>query len=112
MFVLELSELLPVELLMFVWDIDPQTTLSAYRTRPIDLESDAVCRDCGGSEVDVRRLAGKIGCPVILERKQVDGVIVNLLRRHDECCSRRGRGMGGLTVDARGRDIESEERSD
>lgn len=79
---LVLLEFLPVKLLTLCRDVHPKATFSAYRACAMDLESDAVVRDGRRWEVDVRRVTMDIGTSIIMERKQVNDVVVDLLGRH------------------------------
>lgn len=79
---LVLFERLPIKLLMLAWNVHPQAPLSTYRARAFNFESYTVCWDCRWSEVDVWRISRKIGRAIVFERKEVDGVVVDLLWRH------------------------------
>lgn len=48
----------------------------------MDLKSDAVVRDGRRWEVDVRRVAVDVRAAIIMERKQVNDIVVDLLGCH------------------------------
>ena len=85
-------------MLAFARNIDPQASFPAYRARAVDLESHAVCWNGGRAEVDVWQFARQIGRAVVLERQEVDGVVVGLVRRHGVCCELKGRDELGAGV--------------
>lgn len=79
---LVLPELFPVKLFTLCRDIHPKATFSTYRACAVDLESDAVVRDGRRWEVDVRWVAVDVGTAIIMKRKQVNDIVVDLLGRH------------------------------
>lgn len=70
-------ELPPVKLLMLAGNVDPEAALSAYRAGAIDLEANAVCRNCGRWQVDVLS-ASEIRRAIVLQREVVNVVAVHL----------------------------------
>lgn len=82
MCLLVLFELLPVKLLMLAWNVDPQASLSAYRARAFNLESDAVRWSCRWREIDVSWLVRQIWRAIVSQWKLIDGAVVHLLWRH------------------------------
>ena len=91
---LVLPELFPVKLLTLCWNVHPKATLSAYRARAVDLESDAVVRDGRRWEVDVGWVAVDVGAAIVMERKQVNDIVVDLLGRHRRSELHKGISMG------------------
>lgn len=75
-------ELFPIKLLTLCRDVHPKTTFSTYRAGAVDLEPDAVVGDGRRWEVNVCRVAVDIGTAIIVERKQVNDIVVDLLGRH------------------------------
>lgn len=67
---------------MLARDVHPQTALSAYRARAVDLESHTVCWDGGWAEVYVWWIAGQIWRAIVFEGQEVDSAVVDLLWGH------------------------------
>ena len=82
---LVLLELLPVERLMLARDVHPQTPFPTYGACAVDLEPHTVRWDRWWRQVDVWRLAWKVWRAVVLERQEVDGLVVDFLRSHGGC---------------------------
>ena len=76
------GELLAVEELALCRNVDPKAPLTADRTGAIDLESDAIMRDCRRGEVDIVAMLQRRR-PVIPKGQQVDGRIWSHALRHD-----------------------------
>ncbi len=91
---LELPKALSIELVVLVGYVDPQTAFASDGARAIDLESDAVGREGRRWHVDVGRVTRQIRRAIVLQRQEVDGVVVHLLWRHL---------VGGHTSDGEGR---------
>ena len=63
-------------------NVHPQTALPTDGASAIDLEADAVCRNGGWRHVHVCGRVGQVWGAIVLERQEVDDVIVDRLRSH------------------------------